>query len=246
MAGHSKFKNIMHRKGAQDKKRAKAFTKILKEISVAAKIAPPDPDSNPRLRLAMLLARNLNVPKDKIDAAIKRASNAATGENYEQIRYEGYGPYGIAFIIEALSDNRNRTASEIRSTFTKYGGNLGESGSVSYMFTQQGAIVFSKEICGADIMLDIAIEAGADDCIEDAEHYIIYCEFECIHDVQLNIESALSDSEQFLKSADIIWRPDNLISLSKEHMQSISKLYDALQEIDDVQEVYHNALKEEN
>ena len=182
MAGHSKFKNIMHRKGAQDKKRAKLFSKLGKEITVAAKMGMPDPAFNPRLRVAVNAARAQSMPKENIERAIKKSTEAG-GENYEEVRYEGFGPGGIGVIVEALTDNRNRTASEVRSTFSKNGGNLGETGAVSFMFERVGSIEYNADIADADTVLEAAIDAGADDCESDEEFHVLTCDAESLHEV---------------------------------------------------------------
>ncbi len=184
MAGHSQFANIKHRKDAQDKKRAKIFTKLTREIIIAAKSGLPDPTMNSRLRNAMIAARAANLPKDRIDGAIKRASMPNSGENYEEMRYEGYLAGGIAFIVEALTDNRNRTASDVRSAFTKFGGALGESGSVSFMFDRIGMIEFDKEVTDFNQMFEASIEAGADDCYEEVDSYVVVTSPDSLNEVR--------------------------------------------------------------
>ncbi len=235
MAGHSKFANIKHRKGAQDKKRAKIFARLAKEITVAAKLGLPDPDSNPRLRTAILAARAQNMPKDNIERAIKKSSDDGD-TNYEEIRYEGFGPDGIGIIVETLTDNRNRTASEVRSTFSKHGGNLGETGSVAFMFDQLGAIEFDNEV-DADALFEAALEAGADDVEQHEEGHIVYCDMAELHQVIKGLE------EQGLNPAggSIVWRPQNQIAVSDAAAPTLEKLFDALDEIDDIQNVYHSA-----
>ncbi len=235
MAGHSKFKNIQHRKGAQDKKRAKIFARLTKEIMVAAKMGLPDPDANPRLRTAILAARAQNMPKDNIERAIKKSSD--DGDTvYEEVRYEGFGPAGIGIIVETLTDNRNRTAAEVRSTFAKNGGNLGETGSVSFMFERVGAIEFDAERADAETVFDAAIEAGAEDVdSSDAGHEII-CAVEELH----NVVSALDGSLGEPRAADIIWRAQNDIAVDGEAAEKVVKLVEALDDVDDVQNVYAN------
>ncbi|MDF3048029.1 MAG: hypothetical protein K0R73_1147 [Candidatus Midichloriaceae bacterium] len=235
MAGHSQFKNIMHRKGAQDAKRAKMFTKLLREVMVAAKLGP-DPDSNSRLRTAIYAARAANVPKDRITAAVNKASNPAEGDNFEEIRYEGYGTGGVAIIVEALTDNRNRTASEVRSSFTKYGGNLGESGSVSFMFARVGAIAYPASAGSADAIFEAAIEAGADDCQSDEYQHQIYCEPDQLNNVREFLESKFGMPE----SANLTWKPNTLQMLSVEEGEKLLKMLDALEDCDDVQNVIGN------
>ena len=237
MAGHSKFKNIMHRKGAQDKKKAKIFTKIIKEITVAVSMGSTDPNFNPRLRLAMLSARAANLPKDRIDHAIKKASSPADLVNYEEIRYEGYGASGIAFLVEALSDNRNRTASEVRSTFSKLGGALAETGSVSYMFEKLGIIIYPKSVKKDEEIFELAIEAEADDCQSTDTEHIIFCQFDKLHDVKESLELKIGEPS----SAEIIWKSQNQIQLEdKESINKVLNLIEALEDLDDVQSVWTN------
>jgi len=235
MAGHSKFKNIQHRKGAQDKKRAKIFARLTKEIMVAAKMGMPDPDSNPRLRTAILAARAQNMPKDNIERAIKKSAD--DGDTvYEEVRYEGFGPAGICIIVETLTDNRNRTAAEVRSTFSKNGGNLGETGSVSFMFDRVGAIEFDAERADAETVFEAAIEAGADDVdSSDAGHEII-----CAPDELHNVVNALQEVMGEPRGADIIWRAQNDIAVDGEAAEKVVKLVEALDDVDDVQNVYAN------
>ena len=235
MAGHSKFKNIQHRKGAQDKKRAKIFARLTKEIMVAAKMGLPDPDANPRLRTAILAARAQNMPKDNIERAIKKSSD--DGDTvYEEVRYEGFGPAGIGIIVETLTDNRNRTAAEVRSTFAKNGGNLGETGSVSFMFDRVGAIEFDAERADAETVFEAAIDAGAEDVdSSDAGHEII-CAVEELH----NLVNTLQDSLGEPRAADIIWRAQNDIAVDGEAAEKVVKLVEALDDVDDVQNVYAN------
>ncbi|MCK7613169.1 YebC/PmpR family DNA-binding transcriptional regulator [Roseibium sediminicola] len=235
MAGHSKFKNIMHRKGRQDAARSKMFSKLSKEITVAAKMGDPDPDSNPRLRLAVQNAKAQSMPKDNIQRAINK-SQTGDGENYEEIRYEGYGPAGVAVVVEALTDNRNRTASNIRSYFTKCGGSLGETGSVSFMFDRVGEIVYKPEAGEADAVLEAAIEAGAEDVQSDESGHTIYTAFEDLNDVSTALESALGEAD----STNIIWKPQNLTPVDADKAQTLMKLIDMIEDDDDVQNVYTN------
>jgi len=235
MAGHSKFKNIMHRKGRQDAVRSKMFSKLSKEITVAAKMGDPDPDANPRLRLAIQNAKAQSMPKDNIQRAINK-SQAGDSENYEEIRYEGYGPAGIAVVVEALTDNRNRSASNIRSYFTKCGGSLGETGSVSFMFDRVGEIVYNPEAGEADAVLEAAIEAGAEDVQSDETGHTIYTAFEDLNDVSAALEGSLGEAE----SVKIIWKPQTLTPVDGDKAQTLMKLIDMLEDDDDVQNVYAN------
>lgn len=236
MAGHSQFKNIMHRKGRQDAMRSKLFSKLAREITVSAKMGLPDPAMNARLRAAILAARSENMPKDNIERAIKKASGS-DGENYDEIRYEGYAPGGVAVIIEALTDNRNRTASEIRSYFTKAGGSLAETGAVSFMFDHVGAIEFDSKAGDADTMMDAAIEAGADDVSSDEHGHEIITTLESLRDVASSLEGKFGEP----RKAKLIWRAQNMIAVDDEAGEKIMKLLDALEENDDVQHVYSNA-----
>ena len=235
MAGHSKWANIQHRKGRQDKLRSKLFSKLAKEITVAAKMGDPDPDNNPRLRLAVKEAKSQSVPKDVIDRAIKK-SQGGDAENYDEIRYEGYGPNGVAVSVEAMTDNRNRTASTVRSTFTKAGGNLGETGSVSFMFDRKGEITYPADIGDEDTVMMAAIEAGAEDVESSDEGHIIYCADSDLNEVSTALEAELGESE----TAKLIWRPTTTTELDLEGMQKLMKLLDALEEDDDVQRVTAN------
>ena len=235
MAGHSKFKNIMHRKGAQDKKRSKLFSKLSKEITVAAKVGGADPDGNPRLRLAVQNARAQSMPKDNIERAIKKADSSDT-ENYEEIRYEGYGPGGVAVIVEALTDNRNRTASTVRATFSKNGGSLGETGSVAFMFDRVGEIQYSAGSGDPETVLEAAIEAGADDVQSDEEGHTIICAFEDLGEVSKALESALGEAA----SVNPVWRPQTSTPVDEEKAGTLMKLIDALEDDDDIQNVYAN------
>lgn len=235
MAGHSQFKNIMHKKGAADARRSKLFSKLAREITVAAKMGTPDPDMNPRLRLAIQNARAENMPKDNIERAIKKAMGG-DAENYEEVRYEGYGPGGVAIVIEALTDNRNRTAGGVRSYFSKYGGALGETGSVSFMFDRVGQIVYRPEAGSADEVLEAAINAGADDVQSDEEGHVITCAFADLGEVAKNLERALGEAE----TVKTVWRPQTMTSLDEEKAATLMKLIGAIEDDDDVQAVYSN------
>ncbi len=235
MAGHSQFKNIMHRKGKQDAQRSKLFAKLAREITVAAKAGIPDPDANSRLRLAIQNARAENLPKDNIERAIKKASGG-DAESYETVRYEGYGPGGVAVIVEALTDNRARTAPVVRSLFSKYGGNLGETGSVSFMFNRVGEILYPKAKASADAMLEAAIEAGADDVASEESH-VVTCAFENIGEVSSALAKTFGEAE----TVKIVWKPNVMTALDADKAESLLKLVDALDEDDDVQTVFSNA-----
>ncbi|WP_299615512.1 YebC/PmpR family DNA-binding transcriptional regulator [uncultured Tateyamaria sp.] len=235
MAGHSKWANIQHRKGRQDKLRAKLFSKLSKEITIAAKMGDPDPDKNPRLRLAVKEAKGQSMPKDNIDRAIKK-SIAGEGEDYEEIRYEGYGPNGVAVIVEAMTDNRNRTASTVRSTFTKNGGNLGETGSVGFMFERKGAVSYPVDVGDADTVMMAAIEAGAEDVESTEEGHVIWCADTDLNEVSTALEGDLGESE----STKLVWRPTTTTEMDLEGMQKLMKLIDALEDDDDVQNVTTN------
>ncbi|KUJ79434.1 YebC/PmpR family DNA-binding transcriptional regulator [Ruegeria profundi] len=235
MAGHSKWANIQHRKGRQDAARSKLFSKLSKEITVAAKMGDPDPDKNPRLRLAVKEAKSNSVPKDVIDRAIKK-SVAGEGDDYEEIRYEGYGPNGVAVIVEAMTDNRNRTASTVRSTFSKNGGNLGETGSVGFMFERKGEVVYPATAGDADAIFEAAIEAGAEDVESSDDGHIIWCADTDLNDVSNALEAALGESE----STKLVWKPTTTTELGLEDMQKLMKLVDALEDDDDVQRVTTN------
>ncbi|MFT6606155.1 MAG: YebC/PmpR family DNA-binding regulatory protein [Halocynthiibacter sp.] len=235
MAGHSKWANIQHRKGRQDKLRSKLFSKLAKEITVAAKMGDPDPDKNPRLRMAVKEAKSQSVPKDVIDRAIKK-SMGGDAENYDEIRYEGYGPNGVAVIVEAMTDNRNRTASSVRSTFTKSGGNLGETGSVSFMFDRKGEVVYPASVGDADTVMMAAIEAGAEDVESSEDGHVIYCTDTDLNEVSNALEAALGESE----TSKLIWKPNITTELDLEGMEKLMKLIDALEDDDDVQKVTTN------
>ncbi|MGK7652435.1 YebC/PmpR family DNA-binding transcriptional regulator [Roseovarius sp. B08] len=235
MAGHSKWANIQHRKGRQDAQRAKLFSKLSKEITIAAKMGDPDPDKNPRLRLAVKQAKSQSMPNDNIDRAIKK-SVAGEGEDYEEIRYEGYGPNGVAVIVEAMTDNRNRTASTVRSTFTKHGGNLGETGSVGFMFERKGQVTYPPDAGDGDTVMMAAIEAGAEDVESGEDGHVIWCADTDLNDVSTALEAELGESEE----TKLAWRPTTTTELDLEGMQKLMKLIDALEDDDDVQNVTTN------
>ncbi|WP_029010370.1 YebC/PmpR family DNA-binding transcriptional regulator [Azospirillum halopraeferens] len=237
MAGHSQFKNIMHRKGAQDAKRSKIFNKLAREITVAAKGGLPDPAANPRLRAAILAARAQNMPRDRIDRAIKQGTPGGGDDaNYEEVRYEGYGPGGVALIVEALTDNRNRTAAEVRSAFTKYGGSLGETNSVSFMFSRVGAVYYPASAASADAMFEAALEAGADNVESDENGHEVTTTVENFAAVRDALEEKFSGAE----SARLTWKPLNTVAPSEEAAASLLKLLDVLEDNDDVQTVEGN------
>ncbi len=236
MAGHSKWANIQHRKGRQDKLRAKLFSKLSKEITVAAKMGDPDPDKNPRLRLAVKEAKSNSVPKDVIERAINKASGG-DAENYDEIRYEGYGPNGVAVIVEAMTDNRNRTASNVRSTFSKNGGNLGETGSVGFMFERKGQVVYPASVGDEDSVMMAAIEAGAEDVESTEDGHLIWCADTDLNDVSTALEAELGESE----TTKLVWKPTTLTDLGLEDAQRLMKLVEALEDDDDVQSVTTNA-----
>jgi YebC/PmpR family DNA-binding regulatory protein len=236
MAGHSQFKNIMHRKGRQDAMRSKLFSKLAREITVAAKLGLPDPNMNPRLRAAILAARAENMPKDNVERAIKKALGG-DAENYDEIRYEGYAPGGVAVIVECLTDNRNRTAGEVRSYFTKAGGSLAETGAVSFMFDRVGLIEYDAKAASEDAMLEAAIEAGADDVSSSADGHEILTSMDALRDVAKALETKFGEP----RKAAIVWRPQNNVSVDDEAGEKIVKLLDTLEENDDVQHVYSNA-----
>jgi len=237
MAGHSKFKNIMHRKGRQDAVRSKLFSRLSKEITVAVKMGngTTDPDMNPRLRTAIQNAKGQSMPKDNIQRAVSKGV-VSDGEDYKEIRYEGYGPGGVAVIVEALTDNVNRSASNIRACFTKNGGQMGESGSVSFMFDRAGEIVYKPEAGDEDAIMEAAIEAGAEDVISDEEGHTIICGFEDIGEVAMKLEDALGEAE----SVKPIWKPQNNVPVDEDKAPTLMKMMDALEDDDDVQNVYSN------
>ncbi len=235
MAGHSKFKNIMHRKGAQDKKRSALFSKLAREVTTAAKMGGPDPDANARLRLAIKAARSQSMPKDNIDRAIKKSEESG-GDNFDEVRYEGFGTGGVGVIVEALTDNRNRSASDIRAIFVRGGGNLGETGAVSFGFDRVGCITYKADKASADDMFEAAIEAGADDCESDDEGHTLYCEVEHLHEAAMALEKSFGEAEE----VKIIWRPQNTIELDDDKGEKLLRMLDALEENEDVQNVYAN------
>jgi len=235
MAGHSQFKNIMHRKGRQDKVRSRLFSKLAREITVSAKLGLPDPTMNPRLRAAMLAARAENMPKDNIERAIKKALGG-DAENYDEVRYEGYGPGGVAVIVEALTDNRNRTASEVRATFTKSGGNLAETGAVSFMFDHMGVIEFDAKVATADEMFEAAIEAGAEDVVSNPNGHEIYTGQESLREVAKALEAKFGEP----RKAALTWKPQNSVAVDDEQGEKLLRLIETLEENDDVQNVYAN------
>jgi YebC/PmpR family DNA-binding regulatory protein len=235
MAGHSQFKNIMHRKGRQDAAKSKLFGKLAREITISAKLGLPDPAMNPRLRAAIIAARAENMPKDNIDRAIKKALGA-DAETYEEIRYEGYGPGGVAVIVEVLTDNRNRAAGEVRSVFTKSGGNLAETGAVSFMFEHVGIIEYDAKAATADAMLEAAIEAGAEDVVSTATGHEIYASQNDFREVAKALETKFGEP----RKAALTWKPQNTISLDDEQGEKLLKLIGSLEDNDDVQNVYAN------
>ena len=235
MAGHSKFKNIMHRKGAQDKKRAKSFSRAGKEIFVAVKTGGPDPDSNIRLRSAIVAAKALNMPKDNIERHIKKGEGNDPDLNYEEVRYEGYGPSGVAIIIDAMTNNKNRTASEIRSTFSKYGGSLGETGSVSYNFKRLGSIILTKNIVEEELF-EFAIENGSVDFELTNDKYIIYCKSNDLHSLNEKIINKFTEPT----STQLIWKSDVSINVENDNAEKLFKLLNLLEENEDVQSVSSN------
>ncbi len=236
MAGHSQFKNIMHRKGAQDAKRAKVFSKLIRELTVAAKSGLPDPDMNPRLRSGIAAAKAANMPKDTMERAIKRGAGGGDDANFEEIRYEGYGPGGVAIIVEALTDNRNRTASEVRSAFAKHGGNLGETGSVGFMFEHVGLILYGPGAAGADDMFEAALEAGAGDVEStDSGH-----EITCAPDDFSAVRDALESRFGAAQTARLDWKPQNSVEVDEGAAETLLKLLGALEDNDDVQRVAAN------
>jgi len=235
MAGHSQYKNIMHKKGRQDAIRGKLFSKLGREITVAAKMGVPDPAMNARLRAAVIAARAENMPRDNIERAIKKAAGADT-ENYDEVRYEGYAPGGVAVIIEALTDNRNRTAGEVRSYFTKSGGALAETGAVAFMFDRVGLIAFKREVASDDAMLEAAIEAGADDVVSGGDTHEVITAMEALRDAQKTLEAKFGEPQK----ASIVWRPQNSVAVDDEAGEKILRLVGQLEDNDDVQNVYAN------
>ena len=244
MAGHSKWANIQHRKGRQDKARAKLFSRLSKEIMVAVKMGGPDPDMNPRLRLAVQNAKGQSMPKDNIERAINKAAGGDV-EEYFDMRYEGFGPAGVGIIVEASTDNKNRAAAEVRTAFSKNGGNLGETGSVSFMFDQVGEIRFPLSVADEETMLEAAIEAGAEDVVredledddgEPAPEHVIYCAREDLAEVANALQERFGEA----KSANIIWKPQNLIEVEGDKAATLMKLMEALEDLDDVSRVFAN------
>jgi YebC/PmpR family DNA-binding regulatory protein len=236
MAGHSQFKNIMHRKGAQDARRARAFARLIREITVAARSGLPDPAMNPRLRAAVVAARQQNMPKDTVDRAIRKATGGAGSDDYVEVRYEGYGPAGVAVIVEALTDNRNRTASDVRTAFSKNGGALGETNSVSFMFSRLGVVRYPATVASEDAMLEAAIEAGADDVESGPDGHEVHTTVEGFFAVRDALEARFGAPEE----AKLDWRPATTVTLDEERAATVMKLLDALEEYDDVQNVYAN------
>ena len=236
MAGHSQFKNIMYRKGAQDARRAKVFTKLIRELTVAAKEGGSDTEANSRLRAAVIAARDANMPKDTIERAIKRAVGGEDNANYVEMRYEGYGPAGVAMIVETLTDNRNRTAAEIRAVFTKYGGNLGETNSVSFQFDRLGEIRYPAAKASAETIFEAALEAGATDVVSNAEGHEVYCEAADLALVRDHLMARFGDPA----SAKLIWRPKNTVPVEGESAKTLFKMIDILEDNDDVQTISAN------
>ena len=235
MAGHSKWANIQHRKGRQDAVRSKLFSKLAKEVTVAAKMGDPDPEKNPRLRMAVKEAKSNSVPKDVIERAIKK-STVGEGDDYAEVRYEGYGPSGVAVIVEAMTDNRNRTASNVRSIFSKNGGNLGETGSVGFMFDRKGEVSYGSEAGDEDRIMMAAIEAGAEDVESSNDGHLIWCQYTDLNEVSTKLEAEFGES----KSTRLVWKPTTFTELDFEGMQKLMKLLDALDNDDDVQRVTSN------
>ncbi|MGA7153491.1 MAG: YebC/PmpR family DNA-binding transcriptional regulator [Pseudolabrys sp.] len=235
MAGHSQFKNIMHRKGRQDKVRSKLFGKLAREITVSAKLGLPDPAFNPRLRAAIIAARAENMPKDNIDRAIKKSQGADT-ESYDEIRYEGYGPGGVAIIVEALTDNRNRTAGEVRAIFAKNGGNLAETGAVSFMFSHVGIVEYDAKAASADAMLEAAIDAGAEDVVSNDDGHQVITTPDTLADVSKALETKFGEP----RKSSLLWKPQNTVALDDESGENVLKLIESLDDSYDVQNVYAN------
>ena len=235
MAGHSQFKNIMHRKGRQDAMKSKLFGKLAREITVAAKLGMPDPAMNPRLRAAVIAARQENMPRDNIERAIKKALGG-DAETYDEIRYEGYGPGGVAVIVEVLTDNRNRAASDVRSYFTKSGGNLAETGAVSFMFDHVGLVEFDAKIASDDAMLEAAIEAGADDVVSSENGHEVYTAQDSLREVAKALEAKFGEP----RKAALVWKPQNTVAVDDLQGEKLLKMIDTLNDNDDVQNVYAN------
>jgi YebC/PmpR family DNA-binding regulatory protein len=235
MAGHSQVKNIMHKKGRADKARSKLFSKLAREITVSAKLGMPDPDFNPRLRAAILAAKAENMPKDNIERAVKKSQGGDT-ETYDEIRYEGYAPGGVAVIVEALTDNNNRTAGEVRAIFTKAGGNLATTGAVSFMFDHLGVVEYDAKVATADQMLEAAIDAGAEDVVSDENGHQIVTKTDTLHEVAKALEAKFGEP----RKSGMMWKPQNTVAVDDEAGEKILKLMDALDDNDDVQNVYAN------
>ena len=235
MAGHSQFKNIMHRKGRQDQVRSNLFGKLAREITVSAKLGLPDPAMNPRLRAAVLAARAENMPKDNIERAIRKATGG-DAESYDEIRYEGYGPGGVAIIVEVLTDNRNRTASDVRSTFSKHGGNLAETGAVSFMFGHVGVVEYDAKVASADAMLEAAIEAGAEDVVSGEHGHQVYTAADSLREVAKVLEAKFGEP----RKAALVWKPQNTVPVDDENGEKLLRLIETLEDHDDVQNVYAN------
>ena len=235
MAGHSQYKNIMYRKGRQDAAKSKLFGKLAREITVSAKLGLPDPDMNPRLRAAVLAARAENMPKDNIERAIKKAQGG-DAENYDEIRYEGYGPGGVAVIVEALTDNRNRTASEVRSYFSKNGGSLAETGAVAFLFSRVGVVQYGADKATADAMLEAAIEVGAEDVYSSASGHEVICAPENLNEIARALEAKFGGP----RKSGLIWRPQNTVAVDDEAGEKLLKLIETLEDNDDIQNVYAN------
>ena len=235
MAGHSQFKNIMHRKGRQDAAKSKLFGKLAREITVSARLGLPDPAMNARLRAAVIAARAENMPKDNIERAIKKASGS-DAESYEEIRYEGYGPGGVAVIVEVLTDNRNRTAGEVRATFAKSGGNLAETGAVSFMFDRVGVVEYETKVASAEAMLEAAIDAGAEDVVSSESGHEIYTAQESLREVAKALEQKLGEPRR----AALVWKPQSTVAVNDEQGEKVLRLMETLNEHDDVQNVYSN------
>ena len=236
MAGHSQFKNIMHRKGAQDAKRAKIFTKLIRELTTAARSGQPDPAANPRLRAAIQAARVANMSKDTLERAIKRGAGGDAAENYEEVRYEGYGPGGVAVIVEALTDNRNRTAGEVRAAFSKNGGALGETNSVAFMFDRVGEIVFPASAASAEALFEGALDAGAEDVQSDEEGHTVTCAQDDFAQVREALEKKFGDP----KSAKLVWKAKTTTPVEGEKAETLFRMIEVLEDSDDVQTVYAN------
>jgi YebC/PmpR family DNA-binding regulatory protein len=236
MAGHSQFKNIMYRKGAQDAKRAKVFTKLIRELTTAARSGLPDPNANPRLRAAVNAARDANMPKDTIERAIKRGAGGGDDASFEEMRYEGYGPGGVAVIIEVLTDNRNRTAGDVRAAFTKNGGNMAETGAVSFMFDRVGVVEFNADVASADTVLEAAIDAGAEDVVSSENGHEIYTAPDSLAEVSKALEAKFGEPR---KSA-LVWKPQNTLAVNDEQGEKLLRMIETLEESDDVQNVFAN------